>query len=383
MSIGNLSLRAVTFLLHFLSAIFLAGISVRCSESVITRAYTESVTDSSGFILIMDVTCPDPETKDCFYGAPQAYDVRQEGLQWNVLALLASFEWLSASFALSYLDETSSIVALGCLLWNIAGVFLFMPYTMPVTLLQSGLTVLAMVSAIVMEQRGSYLIKFHRSEKSISNKPVSGAAKSDGDKSNADNTLGYADSYTRVIQHYSEYCASASFLFVAVLILFVPDPLSWTATLGLIGVFLCNLFGISTHHCKLDQHSRESTPFYSLDWGNCGNHFKLLLMHSWLSLATAVGIIIYTGRAALLDENVPQWVRFILWNLIVTYSAFGIWATICYNLAGSRKVTHNFDKWMARLDYGLTILSVAAKLPVAFTVYYGLIREPGASYMCK
>ena len=44
---------------------------------------------------------------------------------------------------------------------------------------------------------------------------------------------------------------------------------------------------------------------------------------------------------------------------------------------GDRRDQVRFDRWMERLDYGLGVLSVAAKLPVAFTVYYGLVMSPG------
>ena len=87
----------------------------------------------------------------------QGYDVRQEpeGLQWNVFALLAGFEWLSASFALHYLDAwlAPEWIHYSCLGWNVAGVLLFMPYAMPMTLLQSesGLTGLSLVGAGIMQ----------------------------------------------------------------------------------------------------------------------------------------------------------------------------------------------------------------------------------------
>ena len=68
----------------------------------------------------------------------------------------------------------------------------------------------------------------------------------------------------------------------------------------------------------------------------------------------------------------------------MTYSAFGIWATICYAFAGNRMSDFgNFDKWLVRLDYGLTMLSLAAKLPVAYAVFYGLVNMPGSSSVCK
>jgi hypothetical protein len=48
-------------------------------------------------------------------------------------------------------------------------------------------------------------------------------------------------------------------------------------------------------------------------------------------------------------------------------------------MAGQRGRSLQFDKWMERLDFGLTILSAAAKLPIAYTVFMGLIQEPGGS----
>ena len=43
-----------------------------------------------------------------------------------------------------------------------------------------------------------------------------------------------------------------------------------------------------------------------------------------------------------------------------------------------RKLQAGFMLWVSdRLGFGLTILSAAAKLPVAFTVFYGLLGMPG------
>jgi hypothetical protein len=89
----------------------------------------------------------------------------------------------------------------------------------------------------------------------------------------------------------------------------------------------------------------------------------------------------------------------------VTYTLFGIWATVCYAVADmmsrnspdySRVILINeegetcsdekgvefvdpaFKLWVSdRMGYGLTVLSAAAKLPIAFTVFYGLIGMPG------
>jgi hypothetical protein len=180
--------------------------------------------------------------------------------------------------------------------------------------------------------------------------------------------------------HYTEYCTSASLLFIAVLILFVTDPLSWVPLFGFIGILICNIAGIGAHNCKTDQGTSPSTKWYNLDWMLCGNHFKLFIIHSWLALMASMFSIVYLAKDSMTSSDVPGWVRFILWNLLVTYILFGVWATICYAMMGSRGLNGaHFDKWMGRLDYGLTVLSAAAKLPVAYTVFYGLVQSSGGN----
>ena len=155
------ALRVVTLGLHFASSIFLLVVSFRCSGGLrlITQTYTESVTDQGGYALVMNQTCSDLYSKECFYGLKQAYDVVQHSLEWNVFALLAVFEWLSASFALTYLGEqlerwwslprattTWAVVA-----WNVVGLLTLMPYSMQLSTLQAGVTALALIAATVSQ----------------------------------------------------------------------------------------------------------------------------------------------------------------------------------------------------------------------------------------
>ena len=385
--LGDSIFLGVTFLLHFTSALFLTWVALSCNGDIVTNAYTESTTDPTGFIIIMNATCSDPYSKECFFGMAQSYDIRQEGLQWNVFALLAGFEWLSASFALYYLSEWNPAwIHNLCVGWNLAGLFIFMPYAIPLTLLQSALTGLSLIGAGIMQFAGevqSGLAMRKRNKDTETEEDVlfyaspteievltNGGKVWQIPKKKAHQTPTLIQ--TRITLHYSEYCASASLLFVAVLILFIQGPPSWAATVGFVGVFLCNLTGIMAHLSKIDQRQKPQTKWYNLDWVNDGNHFKLFLLHSWTGLILAVGVILYLGRSNLTSTDIPWWVRLILWNLLVTFALFGIWATLCYALMGAGS-----DKWMGRLDYGLSALSVAAKLPVAFTVYYGLVMKPG------
>ena len=388
----GLTLGIVAFLLHFSSAIFLIIVASKCGAAFTSNSYTETVTDNVGYALVFNATCEDPTTKQCFFGMPQSYDIKQDGLRWNVFALLAAFEWISASFALYYLqnllEREDLTIPLICLIWNAVGVLLIMPYNMSLSTLQSGASALALLTATLAEANdwfnkddntpeGPYhqtgMIDSGGYQFIVPTKPSELASPAKKPTNSHKNVT---------VLHYTEYCASASLLFVAVLMLYVPDPVSWGPVVGFIGILLCNLSGIGAHYCKLDQHNRVPMPFFNLDWTQCGNHFKLFMFHSWSGLFLALLVIFYMAWVSLTSEDVPIWVRFILYNLLVTYSLFGIFATVCYAMAGSRKDEANFNWWMETLDYGLSILSLAAKLPVAYTVFYGLVSMPGGD-TCK
>ena len=387
MSVSGTVLRIITFLLHFGSAIFLLNLTFRCSNVFKTNVYTETVTDNVGYALIMNSSCYDPYDRECFYGLPQSYDVIQYSLSWNVFALLSAFEWLSASFALFYLKDVlkhwlsnaSEMIIATCLIWNAIGIFTHMPYGMPLTMLQAGITALSLLAASASQI--TFMLPIEPDNHSTCTPEGRGMIvppTSQLKRNTPDGTNQNVREGNRVIQHYTEYCTSASLLFVAVLILFVPDPVAWAPLFGFTGIMICNITGIGAHNCKLDLvDDSPATPWYDLDWTKCGNHFKLFLLHSWLALLGSIMIIIYLARDSLTSSDVPVWVRFILWNLLVTYTLFGVWATLCYTIAGARNSGKHFTRWMERLDYGLTVLSVAAKLPVAYTVYYGLVQGPG------
>jgi hypothetical protein len=366
-------LRLVVFVLHATSAVFLAIVATRCGASFMTDSFAETLgRHPGGYLVLAEGTCDDPRNASCFYGIPEAHDVAQRGLEWNVFALLAAFEWISASYALGHLSGDFdpakrgagdvSQVQLLCLVWNLAGALWLMPYTTPMSLLQAGITALALLIATTVQYY----------------------------------PMGSEDD-AAVVMHYTEYCTSASLLFVGVLVLYVPHPQSWAVIVGFTGILLCNLTGVAAHLCKLDTvQGWASTPFYDLDWGKIGNHFKLYMIHSWLGMLMALLAVVYLARDSFDNGDIPWWVRFILLNLLVTYTLFGVWATACYAIADfyvaprekklvlmldkPAEMDPNFRLWVSgRLGYGLTVLSAAAKLPIAFTVFYGLIGMPGDS----
>jgi hypothetical protein len=337
----------IVFILHTLTALFLAFVATKCS--FITEVFTESFT--KGYLVLAEGTCKDFQTKSCFFGIPEAYDIGQRGLEWNLFALLALFEWISASFALGHLyykfnaSNQTSQIKLICLIWNVIGIWLI---THPMSLLQRGISLLSLLIATSSQY--------------------------------------FPDD--EVVMHYTEYCTTASLLFVGVLILYIPNPQSWTVIVGFTGIILCNLTGVAAHLCKLETADEGGwLPFYDLDWGKIGNHFKLHLMHAWTGLLLALMSIVYVGRDDFMNADIPWWVRLILFNLIITFTLFGVWATFCYimadqtimterlRLVGEKRENKDFQLWAVdRLSSGLTILSALAKLPIAFTIIFGLIN---------
>ena len=337
------------FVLHFCSAIFIGVAAVKCGTTM--YSYTE-VTNPGGYHVITPSPC---QGSDCFYEVQQTYEVAQDGLGWNVFALLAGFEWISASFALWHLSPKTQergwcsrwVFTAVCVVWNFAGALLLLPYSTPMSFLQAALTVLSLAAATVAQVW-----------------PMEGAFDKGG-----------------VVMHYTEYCTSASLLFVAVLILFVPEPISWGSTVGFTGVLLCNILGVALHVSKVDMPApppwREAFDF---DWGNPRNHFKLFLIHSWLALFMAVILIIYFARGMITDPDVPLFVQFIFFNLLVTYSLFGVWATACYAVSD---VSKDSDWWVSEgLGTGLAVLSALDKIPVVYAVFYGLVLQPNSGQTC-
>lgn len=368
-------LSMAVFVIHASAAVFLAFVAGKCGASFVVDTFAETLGSRhpAGYLVVTERACGDPRNVSCFYGIPRAYDVAQRGLEWNVFALLAAFEWISASFALGHLsgnfdpakrppDNDVSQIKLLSLVWNLAGaIWLLVPGHS--SLLQLGITGLALMVAT-----------------SVQYYPVG------------------AEDSAAVVMHYTEYCASASLLFVGVLVLYIPNPPTWAVIVGFTGMLLCNLSGVAAHMCKLyTAAGRSQLPFFDLDWAKASNHFKLYMLHSWLGLLMAVLSIVYLARDSFADADIPWWVRLILINLLVTYGLFGVWATACYALADlqvrprpvrmqlmeeeelvDRSLDPGFARWVScRLAFGLTVLSFAAKLPIALAVFFGLIGMPG------
>jgi len=303
------------FLVHAIAALYL-GVT---HKSLVTESYAEVLSALPVGYPNYNPATASSNGSNCFFEVCSTYETVQKGLEWNVFALLAAFEWVSASFALACLGFSST----WCLLWNVAGGVLILYYDNSMSILQVGVTVLALlVSSIV-----PWMIP------------------------------------NRVVLQYVEYCVSTPLAFLSVFVLFVPSAPSWAGVLGTTSIFLCNLNGMGAYLSFLQnwEASQLDTGGF-FDTMRVKNHVRLFLLNAWLSLCMGGLLVVYLARDYLLgDLIVPWWTGAIAYNLLIMLVLSCSWAVLCYALYGC--------DWFERMGSGLAILDAAAKLPVVFLIY--------------
>ena len=229
-----------------------------------------------------------------------------------------------------------------------------------------------------------------------------------------------------VLTRYGEYTVTASLLYVVVLSVFVVGPPSWAFVAGFVGISACNAMGLRLHlpHTELavgqriweavDAGGEEDRPapavrsWYSplltvpivcappgppsmgvppegprgARWhhtaaalfgvGTWHEHrvSRLeMLKGAWAGLMVGVTIVIYFGQGYLFNTSIPAFVLVTLWNLVITYAAFGFVATFFYV----------YDQDWTWLEPALDVLSMAAKVSIAMSVCVAFLQMPVGS----
>lgn len=180
------------------------------------------------------------------------------------------------------------------------------------------------------------------------------------------------------LPRYIEYSASAGLLYLAVLSLFVVGPPSWAFVCGYTGILLCNLAGCALHIQHIMGRAADDSPpdqWYrsaaailgSGTWADPWVARLELLKASWLGLMIGLFIIFYFGAGILTNPNIPSYVLFAVWWIILLYSSFGFAGTFLYT----------FDQYWPFTESVLDGLSLAAKVPIAIAVCVAFLQEPG------
>lgn len=321
---------------------------------------------------------------------------------FHLFGLLTHFEWVSAAFALYYLQAG----------WGTGGLF-----WLPILLAAAGTAVscaprhgtwMAGEVALYVLNLGVVAVVFV--EYRALTRPD---AESGGPDPRVDFHSRMEGAATRDVHlgamRYWEYCVTAPELFLAVLAVFVRDPPAFMAIGGYAMIVLCNLYGVMLHYALVgfpaDAHGQytplppaprgqaralvvppawlgaEPEPGFAelvekVSWGSYIASNTSTLFNSWLVFAMAMGLILYQ-QTFLTSGDPPVYVVFSGWSLLVSYASFGVWATAVYlfpeRLAG----------WLARpcgtrgpwqlLNRGLDVLSVSAKLSIVGALAAGFV----------
>ena len=91
-----------------------------------------------------------------------------------------------------------------------------------------------------------------------------------------------------------------------------------------------------------------------------------------MCLLVPVAGLVYLTRDVLFDTSMPALVLFLIWNLLLTYSMFGIVATFVYKTGMGA----------SRLEWLLDLLNLFAKFPLPLVILSGFITRPASTRFC-
>ena len=183
---------------------------------------------------------------------------------------------------------------------------------------------------------------------------------------------------------YGEYCITAPLLFLAVASLLTAEGPAWLYLTGYWLLFTCNALGIALHLnfwvFEEELNKFESPgPVYWLTrlflagtWSDPAVNLSSILQAAWVSLLVPMGGLIFLTRSVLLSSEMPILVLMMIWNLLLTYSMFGIIPTFVYITGLGR----------TRLAWMLDVLNVAAKFPLPIIILMGFITRPATTRFC-
>lgn len=105
---------------------------------------------------------------------------------------------------------------------------------------------------------------------------------------------------------------------------------------------------------------------------SAGSKRLYLLNGAWLSLLLPMSGLVYMIRGYLFSSEMPGLVSVMIWNLLLTYSLFGILPTYVY-LTWSG---------FGQLDLILDVLNAVAKFPIPMQILIGYVTRPAGMHPC-
>jgi len=186
-----------------------------------------------------------------------------------------------------------------------------------------------------------------------------------------------------VAVRYAEYCVTAPLLFLAVVCLLTVEGPAWLYLTGYWLLVVCNALGIVLHmdfmYDDPTEHENKAgvlpwllTVFFSGPWSSAHSNQTCLLQTAWICLLLPLSGLVFVIRGYIFSSQLPVLAQFMIWNLLITYSLFGVVPSVVY---------------LSRIGRGtlpalLDILNIAAKFPLPIIILTGFISRPATTKFC-
>ena len=331
------------------------------------------------------------------------------GSSWNTIVLVAVFEWITASYALFYIDPFDSwmgyvemwwgyhpIVVL-CSVWNFVLLVVIwasrtdlnipannaLLYTLSVFMtlfvhnfLARNRDAVDIESDAAEPEKAAIVVKqtevVWRTDHFLRNRKRVDARYA---WVPTDSNIGFhQQNYNEILDskgfgvmpRYFEYSTTAPLLIVGLYASSVSFDLSWKYQGMWLALHACNLIGIPLH-------------FGILNIGDtAGRYYRVALymfFASWLALLAGLFLFTYSLRDVMLkptsETGLPDWVLAMIWMLLIVYSMFGFVASrfyiprLWFDPATTKYDPDDWDTFNMYLDF----CSLLIKLPVAWSIW--------------
>ena len=421
---SGMFLRVVIFIAHAISAIVMLlkvanSFQDDCHAAVVYSSYQMSGIPSATAVfypltierLSNETICSPsdplchgvriPDMVDVVYGD----DSHVIGSSWNIIVTVLVFEWITASYALFYIDPFDSWLPFASHLWLgyhpipvlCTGWNLFLliylwaarpTINLPVNNLF--LYLLCLVKTMIVQ---NVLSLSRTSEPSID--PVIPTTTSDPPQKaqmqwHTDHFLrnrkrndvkvgwtvfhaeapfhqqyylkGIESRHMGVIPRYMEYSVTAPLLLLGLFVNAAIFSESWKFQFMFAALFVCNQLGAPLHFSVLRIPDEKDGRYRQIA--------IYFFAAAWISLVMTLYVFIYTCKDILIDNAaaVPAWVVGLIWFMLILYTVFGLVASRYYIPILMGVTAASADDWEWLTTY-LDICSLLVKLPIAWTIY--------------
>ena len=166
-----------------------------------------------------------------------------------------------------------------------------------------------------------------------------------------------------------EYSSTAPLLLVGIYLNFDGNGLTWVYQIIFIALMATNLTGLMLHQSVLSLQTCAAGDTLRLQTAGW-----LTLAASWLSFIAGISIYMCNARIPLLESStgIPDWVVALLWFCVIGYTAFGVVITVLYVPRLWNPDTKQPENWAYTFGWStflLDTLSFVVKFSVAWVIY--------------